>query len=105
MLQIYARNTFTRHIRRVWPWQVAIILAGTFAMAAALAVVASGLFLILLPMILVGVVAYRFLGLRRAGFPRPESDIIEGEYLVVSEVPADVKISPLNEAPRGLVTA
>ena len=101
MLQTYAGNTFTLHIRCMPPWKVAVILAGTFAMAATLAVVASWLFLILLPMVLVGVVAYRFLGLRHARFPRRDPGIIEGEYVVVSEDPADVKISPLNEARQG----
>lgn len=100
MPQTYTSNVYTLRIRRLLPWQVAIILAGASAVAVALAVLASGLFLILLPVILVGAVAYRFLGLRRANFPRRNGDVIEGEYVVVSNGPAGDKASPLNEGRR-----
>lgn len=100
MPQTYTSNVYMLRIRRMPPWQVAIILAGASAVAVALALLAGGLFLILLPVVLVGAVAYRFRGLRRASFPRRDPDIIEGEYVVVSDGPADDKASPLNERLR-----
>ncbi len=100
MPQTYTSNIYTLRIRRMPTWQVAILLAGASAVAVALAVLASGLFLILLPVFLVGAVAYRFLGLRRARLQRRDPGIIDGEYMVVPGDPANDKASPLNAGRR-----
>lgn len=91
MLQTCLSPAFTLRVRRVPSWQIAFILAVAFAVAAAVAVVASGLFLLLLPVTLVGGVAGRFLRLGRAGVLRRDSDVIEGEYVVISDGPCDDK--------------
>ncbi|MBM3582200.1 MAG: hypothetical protein FJX37_09590 [Alphaproteobacteria bacterium] len=63
---------------RVPLWRVAVAIA----VALALAILVSGLFLILLPVIVVGVLAARFLGRR---VPPPRTDVIETEYEVIEE--------------------
>jgi hypothetical protein len=86
-------NGFPLHIQRVPLWQASIILTGAVVVAATLAVLAGGLFLLLLPVFAVGAVTYRVVGRPRAGrrrenAPHPESDIIEGEFVVLSHEPA-----------------
>jgi hypothetical protein len=99
------RSTETReyiYLRagRIPFWRVALAVAIALAFVAALAVLVSGLFLILLPVIVVGAVAARFLGRRvppprvnprgesnmTAGtYPPPRTDVIEAEYEVIEE--------------------
>jgi len=107
------RHTETReyvYLRagRVPFWRVALAVAIALAFVAALAVLVSGLFLVLLPVIVVGAVAARFLG-RRVPPPRanprgdsnmptspPRADVIEAEYEVIEEKRAGEKPVPLS---------
>jgi hypothetical protein len=86
-------------------WRASIMLTGTLAVALMLAALASGLVLLLLPVFVVGAVAYRVMGRprqarRQEKAPYPESNIIEGEFVVISDEPANDRTPPLGEGPR-----
>jgi hypothetical protein len=68
---------------RVPFWRVAVAAVLALAFVAALAILVSGLFLILLPAIAAGAIAARFLGWRVSTPPRTE--VIEAEYEVIEE--------------------
>ena len=73
-----------RHLRvlRLPTWQIALLLVAAVSLGIALAIVATGVFLIALPVAAVVVLAYRLFGHRR----RPPADgarVIEGEYEVI----------------------
>ena len=75
-----------RHMRvlRLPSWQIALLLVLAVAIGIAFAIVATGVFLIALPIAAVVVLAYRLFGGRR----RPPSDdhrVIEGEYEVLDQ--------------------
>ncbi len=99
MRRTYNLETFTLRVGRVPFWQVAIGLAVAFVLAVALAVLVSGLFLILLPVILIGAIAARFMGRRDQGGPRRDQKVIDAEYVVVEESRADDR-TPSDENPR-----
>lgn len=96
MRRTHAREIFMLRVGRVPFWRIAIVLAVAFVLALALAVLVSGLFLILLPVILIGAIAARFMGRRVA---RTDRDVIEGEYEVIAEDLADDR-TPSDENPR-----
>ncbi len=87
MQRIHTFETITLRAGRVPLWRVAIVLIVACALALALALLVSGLFLILLPAIVVGGLVLRFMGRRVA--PRPDSEVIEAEYEVVDDRAAD----------------
>ena len=93
MRRIHTLETITVRVGRAPFWRVALAVAIALAVALALAVLVSGLFLIVLPVVLVGAIAARFLGRRVA--PRPDSEVIEAEYEVIE----DDRKSP-DESPR-----
>lgn len=74
-------------ILRVPSWQIALILVVALAVGLAIAVVATGIFLIALPVAIVAGLAYRLFGKRRGASRRGDA-IVEGEYEVVSSRPA-----------------
>ncbi len=96
MQRIHAFETITLRAGRVPFWRVALVLIVACALALALALLVSGLFLILLPVIVVGAVALRFMGRRVAHTPRPGEEIIEAEYEVIEEKRAGEKPAPLS---------
>ena len=65
-------------------WQLALLLVVVVSLGIAIAVVATGVFLISLPIAAIAVLAYRLLGKGRRRRMPPQ--VIEGEYEVV--VPA-----------------
>ena len=75
------------HVRLGWSgWLTLLIVLGlVFAIAAAVAIVVLGVFIVLLPVVLVSALLfYLFPSLRhRRGGKMGETDIIEGEYRVV----------------------
>ena len=83
MRQTETREYIFLRAGRVPFWRVAVAAAIAVAVALALALLVSGLFLILLPVIVVGAIAARLLGRRVA--PRPASEVIEAEYEVIEE--------------------
>jgi hypothetical protein len=90
---------------RVALWRASIILTGALAVALTLAALAGGLVLLLLPVLAVGAVAYRVIGKQREGrwrknAPHPDADVIEGEFVVIADEPANGETRPLNEEPR-----
>lgn len=79
---------FTVRIKRIPAWQIVLITAGVLALGVALAVVATGIFLIAFPVMLVAGAAYRFFGTRQksaAAAPRRSApgDVIETDYRVI----------------------
>jgi hypothetical protein len=66
---------------RLPPWRIALLLVITISLGIAVAIVATGVFLIALPIVALVVLAYRLFGgaRRRAG----NSQVIEGEYEIV----------------------
>ena len=76
---------------RVPFWRVAVAAAVAIAVALALAILVSGLFLILLPVIVVGAIAARLFG--RPVPPPPRADVIEAEYEVIEEKRAEERES------------
>jgi len=98
------RHTETReyvYLRagRVPFWRVALAVAIALAFVAALALLVSGLFLILLPVIVVGAVAARFFG-RRVPTTPPRADVIEAEYEVIEEKRTDNRAPPSDDSAR-----
>ena len=84
------------HVRLGWSgWLTLLIaLALVLTVAAVLAVVLLGVFILLLPVVLVGAALYYFFpSLRNRHRDQwREQDIIEGEYRVVD--PSQIKIEP-----------
>ena len=67
-------------VLRLPGWQMALILALALSVGIAIALVATGILLIALPVAFVAALAYRLLGKRRG----PAQDgVIEGEYEVI----------------------
>ena len=85
MRRIHTLETITLRAGRVPFWRVAIVLIVACVLALALAILVSGLFLILLPVILAGALAARFLGRRAINAPRPDPTVIEAEYEVIDD--------------------
>lgn len=78
---------------RIPVWQIILISAAALALLAALAVVATGVFLVVFPIAVVGGWIYRLTAKKRvrpdapqAAGRRPQVTVIDGEYEVV---PAD----------------
>lgn len=94
MSHTYTQSCFPLRMHRVPPWQAAIILTGALAITLTLAVLAGGLFLLLLPAFAVGFVIYRVSRRYRKHVERPDPDIIEGEYVVIADEPADDRTPP-----------
>ena len=61
-------------------WQIAALLVVAASVGIAVAVVATGVFLILLPIVALAAIGYRLFGAPRRRSP---SSVIEGEYEVV----------------------
>ena len=87
MKQESQRLGFDVRMVRLQPWKVWLLAGVGGALALALAVAVAGLFLILVPLFLVGGLVARFL-LRGSAAPMPRQpssrpDVIEGRYEVV----------------------
>lgn len=67
-------------------WQIALLLVAALAIGIAVAIVATGVFLIVLPIALAAALAYRLFGARRRG-RRPDGGVIEGDYEVIERSP------------------
>lgn len=84
-------------IKRIPAWQIVLIIAGVLALGLALAVVATGIFLIAFPVMLLAGVAYRFFGARVKPATATAShrrhapgDVIETDYRVIDpDKPSD----------------
>ena len=78
----YAGWNRQARLLRLPTWQIALLLVVGLALGIAIAIVATGVFLIALPIVAVVVLGYRLFGAKR----RPRRDaphVIEGEYEVV----------------------
>jgi hypothetical protein len=78
--------------RPAW-WQLALLAAVAIAIVLAIAVVATSLILIIAPVVLVAVLAQRFLA-RRAGrrgdvYPDARIEVIDAEYEIVPARPPE----------------
>jgi hypothetical protein len=87
MDQDFRRLGLDARVVRLQPWKVWLLAGVGGALALALAVAVAGLFLILVPLFLLGGVVARFL-LRGSSAPMPRGpsgrpDVIEGRYEVV----------------------
>ena len=69
-------------VLRMPKWQLAALLVLATALGIAIAIVATGVFLIALPVVAVVVLGYRLFGRARRR-ERPSPGVIEGEYEVV----------------------
>lgn len=79
---------FRFHVFRVPAWQLWLGGMLAFAIAAALVVVATGFFLILLPFVLASALLYRlFYGISSYSNPKQQQDgrVIETEYTVIDD--------------------
>lgn len=78
--------------RPAW-WQLALLAAIGVAIILAIAIVATSLILIIAPVVLVAVLAQRFLARRAARrgdvYPGARYEVIDAEYEVISTRPAD----------------
>jgi hypothetical protein len=78
--------------RPAW-WQLALLAAVGIAVILAIAIVATSLILIIAPVVLIAVLAQRFLARRAARrgdvYPGARVQVIDAEYEVVSARPAD----------------
>jgi hypothetical protein len=76
-------SAWNRHGRALSlpPWKLTLILVLALAFGIAFAVVATGIFLVALPIAALSVLAYRLFGGRRQ--PRGDSRVIEGEYEIL----------------------
>lgn len=72
-------------IFRVPTWQLVLILIAALAVGVAVAIVATGVFLVVFPIALIAGLAYRLFGKRRR---TQGNSIIEGEYEVIDAAPA-----------------
>jgi hypothetical protein len=64
------------------PWRIALLLVLALSLGIAIAVVATGVFLIALPVIAIGVLAYRVFGVAKRR-PHGSPNVIEGEYEII----------------------
>jgi len=84
------------HVRLGWSGWLTLLIALALALtvAAVLAVVLLGVFILLLPVVLVGAALYYFFPSLRTRHREQwrETEIIEGEYRVVD--PSQIKIEP-----------
>lgn len=69
-------------------WKIAALLVLAAAIGIAVAVVATGVFLILLPIAALAALFYRLFGGARR---RPASSVIEGEYEIVRSAPRNAR--------------
>ncbi len=67
-------------------WQVGLLLTAAAALGVAFAVVATGVFLIALPIAVLVVIGYRLFGGRRRP-RRQDARVVEGEYEIVDRAP------------------
>jgi hypothetical protein len=93
-------NTFAWGAQPVPLWRASIILTSSLVVALTLGALASGVFLLLLPVFAISAVAYRIAGRGRETAPRREPDIIEGEFVVISDEPGNGETRPLDEKPK-----
>lgn len=70
---------------RLPTWQIALIVVLALSIGVAVALVATGILLIALPIAFFAALAYRLFGKRRAG---RDGSVIEGEYEVIDAGPA-----------------
>lgn len=89
-------NQFDAMRLRLWRpawWQLALLAAVGIAVILAIAIVATSLILIIAPVVLVAVLAQRFLARRAARrgdvHPGGRVQVIDAEYEIVSARPAD----------------
>jgi hypothetical protein len=89
-------NQFDAMRFRLWrpaSWQLALLAAVGIAVILAIAIVATSLILIIAPVVLVAVLAQRFLARRAArrgdAYPGGRVQVIDAEYEVVSARPAE----------------
>ncbi|HEY7610352.1 MAG TPA: hypothetical protein VIF14_14045 [Alphaproteobacteria bacterium] len=77
-------SAWNRHGRRpdLPSWQIALILVLALSLGIAFAIVATGIFLISLPVAALAVLAYRLFGTGR-GRRRGDNRVIEGEYEIL----------------------
>lgn len=100
---VHAHNPYNNFSWRAQPvplWRASIILTSSLVIALILGALASGVFLLLLPVFAISAVAYRIAGQRRENAPRREPDIIEGEFVVISDEPCNGETRPLDEKPK-----
>ena len=71
----------TPRVFRLPSWQIAVLLVVALALGIAIAIVATGVLLIALPVAAVALLGYRLFGGRRR--PRYGGNVIEGDYEVV----------------------
>ena len=74
-------------------WQLVVLLVVALSIGLAVAIVATGVFLIALPAVALVVLGYRLFGGARRR-PRPTSGVIEGEYEVVDDARGDSRSGP-----------
>ena len=89
-------NQFDAMRLRLWRpawWQLALLAAVGIAVILAIAIVATSLILIVAPVVLVAVLAQRFLARRAArrgdGHPGARHQVIDAEYEVITTRPTD----------------
>jgi hypothetical protein len=89
-------NQFDAMRFRLWRpawWQLALLAAIGIAVILAIAIVATSLILIIAPVVLVAVLAQRFLARRAArrgdAYPGARVQVIDAEYEIVSARPTD----------------
>jgi hypothetical protein len=84
------------HVRLGWSGWLSLLIALVLVLtvAAVVAIVLLGVFIILLPVVIVGAVVYYFFPSLRNRYRDqwPETEIIEGEYRVVD--PSQIRIDP-----------
>ena len=98
MRRTHNLETFTLRVGRISSWRVAVALIVACALALALALLVSGLFLLLLPVVLGGAVAARVLARRGPGASPREREVIEAEYEVIDDRAGERK--PSGESAR-----
>ncbi|GGE30671.1 hypothetical protein GCM10007276_04870 [Agaricicola taiwanensis] len=81
-------QAFGLRFTKVPTWQIVLIVAAVLAIGIALAVVATGIFLIAFPIMLLAGAAYRLFGTRTnppaaSRGPARRDDVIETEYRVI----------------------
>jgi len=67
---------------RLPPWRIALLLVLAASLGIAIAVVATGVFLIALPVVAIAVLAYRLFGGAKRR-PGASPHVIEGEYEII----------------------
>jgi len=76
---------------RLPTWQIALIIVLALSIGVAIALVATGILLIALPVAFIAALAYRLFGKRRTG---RDGSVIEGEYEVIDAEPAKQAYRP-----------